>query len=90
MKKLFAFFAVFIAVSITAHSQNFINRAPAGFDSLRSDIVHGKMDTISYNSKTVGNNRKVLILRFGKRVFTSFLKCCSNLLTLSRQPAISF
>ena len=61
MKNLVAFIAAFIVFSITAHSQNFENRAPAGFDSLRTGIAHGKIDTISYASKTVGTNRKAII-----------------------------
>ncbi|MBD1425157.1 alpha/beta hydrolase [Sphingobacterium arenae] len=35
--------------------------APAGFDVQRSDIAHGKIDTVEYNSKTVGVKRKALI-----------------------------
>lgn len=52
---------VFVLTSIMANSQTIINRAPQGFDSLRTDIPHGKIDTISYESKTVGNKRKALI-----------------------------
>ena len=37
------------------------NTAPPGFDTLRSDIPHGKIDTITYFSKTVGNSRRSLI-----------------------------
>lgn len=36
-------------------------QAPRGFDVLRNDIPHGKIDTIVYNSKTVGNKRKALV-----------------------------
>lgn len=32
-----------------------------GFDKERGNIVHGKVETISYPSKTVGNNRKVTV-----------------------------
>ena len=35
--------------------------APAGFDKERKDIPHGKIDSISYKSKTVGTTRKALI-----------------------------
>ncbi len=34
---------------------------PKGFDSLRTGIANGKIDTIVYASKTVGNNRRALI-----------------------------
>ncbi len=32
-----------------------------GFDIVRSDIPHGKIDSVVYNSKTVGNDRKALV-----------------------------
>ncbi len=35
--------------------------APRGYDSLRADILHGKIDTIRYPSATVGVNRRALI-----------------------------
>ncbi len=47
--------------SLHAISQDVIKQAPRGFDSLRSNIPHGKIDTISYYSKTVGTSRKALI-----------------------------
>jgi enterochelin esterase-like enzyme len=61
MKKLIALFASLIVVIVTANSQNIVKHSPVGFDSLRSGIVHGKIDSISYLSKTVGTNRKALI-----------------------------
>jgi enterochelin esterase-like enzyme len=61
MKKLIALFAALIVVIVTANSQNIVKHSPVGFDSLRSGIVHGKIDSISYLSKTVGTNRKALI-----------------------------
>ena len=36
-------------------------RPPQGFDSLQNNIAHGRIDTISYPSKTVGVNRKALV-----------------------------
>jgi enterochelin esterase-like enzyme len=35
--------------------------APKGFDSLRTGISYGKIDTINYESKTVGAKRKALV-----------------------------
>ncbi len=61
MKKYFALFASLIVIIVTANSQNIVKHAPAGFDSLRTGIAHGKIDSISYPSKTVGSNRKALI-----------------------------
>ena len=61
MKKLIALFASLVVVIVTANSQNIVKHAPAGFDSLRTGIAHGKIDSISYPSKTVGTSRKALI-----------------------------
>jgi len=61
MKKLIALFALLIVVIVTANSQNIVKHAPVGFDSLRAGIARGKIDSISYLSKTVGVIRKALI-----------------------------
>jgi enterochelin esterase-like enzyme len=50
-----------LALNTCAHSQNFVRQAPKGFDTLRADIPHGRVDTIHYASKTVGVTRKALI-----------------------------
>jgi enterochelin esterase-like enzyme len=58
-------FQLFIAVSLlinqSGNSQTTIAPASLGFDVIRTDITHGKIDTISYNSATVGTTRKALI-----------------------------
>jgi enterochelin esterase-like enzyme len=61
MKKLIAFLALIIVFSNSAISQDFVKHAPAGYDSLRTGIVQGKIDTVIYTSKTVGTKRKALI-----------------------------
>jgi enterochelin esterase-like enzyme len=35
--------------------------APDGFDRRRDDIAHGKIETVEYDSKTVGTKRKTLV-----------------------------
>jgi len=35
--------------------------APEGFDKMREGIARGKVETVEYDSKTVGNKRKMLI-----------------------------
>lgn len=42
-------------------AQNLEKQAPQGFDVVRNDIPKGKVDTISYNSKTVGVTRRAII-----------------------------
>lgn len=61
MKHLFTLIAVFVVFGISANSQNAITPAPQGFDLVRESVPHGKIDTISYESKTVGTNRKTLV-----------------------------
>src|SRR6188472_2825227 len=61
MKQLTLAFAMVFAVCFFAHSQPALMHAPQGFDSVRADIPHGKIDTISYDSKTVGAMRRAII-----------------------------
>jgi len=42
-------------------AQSIEKHAPPGFDSLRADIAHGRIDTITWSSKTVGTQRRALI-----------------------------
>ncbi len=61
MKK-YIFCFVFLSGFIPAlHAQNIVKQAPEGFDTEQAAIVHGKIDTISYESKTVGTTRRALI-----------------------------
>ena len=61
MKQLIAFLIVVIATGYNARSQNTVIPSPPGYDIVREGIPHGKIDTITYNSKTVGNTRKSII-----------------------------
>lgn len=45
----------------TAFGQDASKSAPAGFDQVRTDIVRGKLDTVTYTSKTVGSKRRALV-----------------------------
>jgi len=61
MKKLIYSIFTFLVFSFLANAQNMVKHAPLGFDSLRADIAHGKIDTVNYESKTVGTKRKAVI-----------------------------
>jgi enterochelin esterase-like enzyme len=61
MKHLVLILTIATLCCTFANSQNIVKQAPAGFDSLRVDIAHGKLDTIEYDSKTVGTKRKALL-----------------------------
>ena len=61
MKQLITILASVFIFAASANSQNSIKQAPAGFDTLRTNIPHGNIDTISYRSQTVQTTRKALI-----------------------------
>ena len=61
MKRLNFFLSVLLLLGFYVNSQPILKEAPKGFDSLRADVVHGKIDTITYDSKTVGAKRRALI-----------------------------
>ena len=50
---------VLSGIFVTA--QTFDQQAPQGFDVENAAISHGKIDTIQYQSKTVGKTRKALV-----------------------------
>lgn len=57
-------FFLFIAVTLLPYlsiAQPTVKEAPEGFDQERNNIPHGRLDSISYPSKTVGAARKALI-----------------------------
>jgi enterochelin esterase-like enzyme len=59
MKKLLCLLIPLFAQLLSASAQQ--TAAPDGFDALRTDIAHGRLDTITYASKTVGTNRKAVV-----------------------------
>jgi enterochelin esterase-like enzyme len=61
MNKIVLALIILLTGRFSADAQELVKQAPAGFDSLRPEIPHGKIDTISYRSNTVGVNRKALI-----------------------------
>src|SRR5690606_22938218 len=61
MKRISNLLFLFVFMVTGLQAQQLEREAPAGFDQVRSGISHGKIDTISYDSKTVGTKRKALI-----------------------------
>ncbi|RYY52953.1 MAG: esterase [Chitinophagaceae bacterium] len=61
MKKIILPALLMIASGFTSLAQKIPLQAPAGFDSVRSNIPHGKIDTLTYASTTVGTNRRTLV-----------------------------
>src|SRR6476659_4156585 len=61
-KKILLFSAAFLLLVNISRAQGTIAKvAPRGFDSMRVDIPHGKIDSVTYSSKTVGTTRKAII-----------------------------
>ncbi len=61
MKKISTLLILFLMLGFSSSAQKILKEAPKGFDEDRTGIATGKIDTISYSSKTVGNTRKALI-----------------------------
>src|SRR4249920_312424 len=61
MKRWLMFFALTLSLCVSTTAQEIFNYAPKGFDSLRNEIPHGKIDTVIYDSKTVGSKRRAII-----------------------------
>lgn len=60
MKQIVLLLAAFL-IHLTVHSQKDVTPMPFGFDIARPEAAHGKIDTITYASKTVGVSRRALI-----------------------------
>jgi enterochelin esterase-like enzyme len=61
MKRQFFLITILFLITTIIHSQDIEKHATLGFDNLRDNISHGKIDTVTYVSKTVGTNRKAVI-----------------------------
>jgi enterochelin esterase-like enzyme len=60
MKPLFLSLVIGASFFLRAYSQP-VTPMPLNFDVVKENIPHGKIDTISYSSKTVGATRRALI-----------------------------
>lgn len=61
MKKSIILLSIFCIAYLWGDAQEIVTQAPIGFDSLRNNISHGRIDTIRYPSGTVGTIRKALV-----------------------------
>ncbi|GHB83474.1 hypothetical protein GCM10007390_43170 [Persicitalea jodogahamensis] len=61
MKKSGFLLPIFLVLHLSTFAQNIEKEAPKGFDQVRTGIATGRIDTISYPSKTVGTTRRALI-----------------------------
>jgi enterochelin esterase-like enzyme len=60
MKKLLCLLIPLLTQLFSASAQQ-PGPAPEGFDAMRSSIAHGRLDTVTYASKTVGTDRKAVV-----------------------------
>jgi enterochelin esterase-like enzyme len=61
MKNLISVFYFFILTGMIGFSQEITEPVQPGYDLFHPEIQHGKIDTISYYSTTVGNNRNAVV-----------------------------
>ncbi|MGF7216480.1 enterochelin esterase-like enzyme [Spirosoma lacussanchae] len=61
MKRFVALVAVLGMLYSNSYAQKIEKEMPKGFDQVRSGTATGKLDSISYPSKTVGTTRKALV-----------------------------
>jgi enterochelin esterase-like enzyme len=61
MRQLIVLLFICLINSDLLFSQNLVTPAPLGFDVVRPGIERGFLDTINYESKTVGTTRRALI-----------------------------
>ena len=50
-----------LAIGTASFAQDVVKQMPSDFDVVKTDIPHGKIDSIVYESNTVGTKRKALI-----------------------------
>ena len=61
MKRFITLVLVSFLFGFGVNSQNTVVTPPSGYDVVREGISHGKIDTVTYMSKTVGAKRRALI-----------------------------
>ncbi|MFC5283013.1 alpha/beta hydrolase [Pedobacter alpinus] len=61
MRKLLVILSVLCCTIFLTTAQEVVSHAKAGFDVPQSDIQYGKIEALTYSSKTVGTDRKVTI-----------------------------
>ncbi len=61
MRKFCTLMTGLLTLAFTAGAQSIEKEMPQGFDVAQAGIAQGKIDTITYNSKTVGSKRRALV-----------------------------
>lgn len=63
MKKIIVTVTMLFMCNLIVVAQKIEKERPKGFDQLKPAIAHGTIDTIAYDSKTVGTTRKALVYK---------------------------
>ena len=61
MKKIIILVLGLSLTTLTLQAQKIEKEMPQGFDQVRNGIAKGKLDSVKYESKTVGTSRKALV-----------------------------
>ena len=61
MKTILCWLLALMALCTVSHTQVLERHAPVGYDILRPDIARGTIDSVMYDSKTTGAQRKALV-----------------------------
>ncbi|MFY7887997.1 MAG: alpha/beta hydrolase-fold protein [Spirosomataceae bacterium] len=61
MKKITLCFSIFFLMNLMVYAQKIEKEAPKDFDQVKTGIATGKLDSINYESKTIGSTRKALV-----------------------------
>jgi enterochelin esterase-like enzyme len=61
MNKILKATIILLTLIQSAVAQDIVKPATVGFDTLRTSIAHGKIDSVFYDSKTVGVKRRMII-----------------------------
>src|SRR4051794_6507027 len=47
--------------TLSVNAQDIVKQMPDNYDTIQATIPHGKIDSVVYDSKTVGSKRKALV-----------------------------
>ena len=61
MKSIITLLSAICLFCLNSHAQPMEKEGPKGFDQVRAGIATGKLDSVQYESKTVGTTRKALV-----------------------------
>jgi enterochelin esterase-like enzyme len=61
MKRILSIAFVLLTLSFSARAQTTEESVPSDFDAFKTGIAHGRVDTVTYSSTTVGCDRRALV-----------------------------